>query len=246
MLPLFRTIRQKLLAEGHLGKYLVYATGEIILVVAGILIALQVNTWNQQRQDDKLAEFYMRSLSNDLIKDTLDINRIIEFQTADNNSTQYFLNRLLSPSCTIDTLIKIARKEFDYGFRVKRDYANNTFNTIISSGNIELLDKELINKLMDLNVLQQDQLKRFDSHIDTHHNLLSIYVQRFPVYIDVPEISLIDSLLWKNVDERALAGNFTSLLGYRQFMFGNTIRGHLRVKEKSKEILELIETLLEK
>ncbi len=47
MLKFFRTIRQKLLAESRFTKYLIYAVGEIFLVVIGILIALQVNNWNE-------------------------------------------------------------------------------------------------------------------------------------------------------------------------------------------------------
>ncbi|MFZ1791355.1 MAG: DUF6090 family protein [Saprospiraceae bacterium] len=48
MIKLFRNIRQSLLAEGKTTKYLKYATGEIILVVIGILIALQINNWNSE------------------------------------------------------------------------------------------------------------------------------------------------------------------------------------------------------
>jgi len=43
MLKFFRRIRQELLSENHFSKYLLYALGEILLVVIGILIALQVN-----------------------------------------------------------------------------------------------------------------------------------------------------------------------------------------------------------
>ena len=50
MIQFFRKIRQNLLSEGKTGKYLKYAIGEIVLVVIGILIALQVNTWNNNRQ----------------------------------------------------------------------------------------------------------------------------------------------------------------------------------------------------
>lgn len=49
MIHFFRRIRQKLLVDGRLSKYLVYALGEIALVMIGILLALQVNNWNQQR-----------------------------------------------------------------------------------------------------------------------------------------------------------------------------------------------------
>ena len=51
MIKFFRTIRKSLLAEGKTGKYLKYAVGEIILVVIGILIALQINNWNEWRKE---------------------------------------------------------------------------------------------------------------------------------------------------------------------------------------------------
>jgi hypothetical protein len=48
MTNFFRRIRQNILAENRLMKYLIYAIGEILLVVIGIIIALQINTWNDQ------------------------------------------------------------------------------------------------------------------------------------------------------------------------------------------------------
>lgn len=51
MLKFFRSIRKGLLSDGKTSKYFKYAVGEILLVVIGILIALQINTWNQNRQD---------------------------------------------------------------------------------------------------------------------------------------------------------------------------------------------------
>ena len=50
MLKFFRRIRQQLLTQNKLSKYLLYAIGEIILVVIGILIALQINNWNEGRK----------------------------------------------------------------------------------------------------------------------------------------------------------------------------------------------------
>ena len=49
MIKLFRHIRQNLIMENKTSKYLKYAIGEIVLVVIGILIALQINNWNQDR-----------------------------------------------------------------------------------------------------------------------------------------------------------------------------------------------------
>src|SRR5210317_532577 len=51
MIKFFRNIRQNLLNEGKTTNYLKYAIGEIVLVVIGILIALQINNWNETRKD---------------------------------------------------------------------------------------------------------------------------------------------------------------------------------------------------
>lgn len=51
MLKLFRRIRQKVINEGNLKRYLFYAIGEILLVMIGILLALQVNTWNENNKN---------------------------------------------------------------------------------------------------------------------------------------------------------------------------------------------------
>lgn len=66
MLRFFRTFRQRLLAENRFSKYLLYAIGEILLVVFGILIALEVNNWNQQRQERAEEIEVLKSVQKDL------------------------------------------------------------------------------------------------------------------------------------------------------------------------------------
>ena len=56
MIKFFRQIRQQLLTENKLAKYLLYAIGEIILVVIGILIGLQINNWNTSKIESKNKE----------------------------------------------------------------------------------------------------------------------------------------------------------------------------------------------
>ena len=69
MIKFFRKIRQNLLSEGKTGKYLKYAIGEIILVVIGILIALQINNWNEKEklktEELKFLENFKQSLISD-------------------------------------------------------------------------------------------------------------------------------------------------------------------------------------
>ena len=69
MIKFFRKIRHNLLSEGKTRKYFKYAFGEILLVMIGILLALQVNNWNQQRKDRNQEQFIIERLKNDLASD---------------------------------------------------------------------------------------------------------------------------------------------------------------------------------
>lgn len=66
MIKFFRKIRQQLLSQNRFSKYLIYAVGEIVLVVVGILIALQINAWNNNRSDRQLERQYLSSIIIDL------------------------------------------------------------------------------------------------------------------------------------------------------------------------------------
>ncbi|MCA6074646.1 DUF6090 family protein [Fulvivirga sedimenti] len=62
MITLFRKIRRKLLTQNSFTRYILYASGEIVLVVIGILIALQINSWNQQRKDRQQEQIILNQL----------------------------------------------------------------------------------------------------------------------------------------------------------------------------------------
>lgn len=67
MLRFFRTIRRRLLDSGSLRKYLVYAIGEILLVMIGILLALQVNNWNEKRKTYDKQKGYLLLIKNEMV-----------------------------------------------------------------------------------------------------------------------------------------------------------------------------------
>jgi hypothetical protein len=66
MINFYRKIRQRLLTENKFSKYLLYAIGEIVLVVFGILIALKINNWNQNQNEQNKIKEYAVSLIQDL------------------------------------------------------------------------------------------------------------------------------------------------------------------------------------
>ncbi len=78
MLGFLRRLRRSLIEEGHLKKYLVYALGEILLVVLGILIALQINNWNEERKSDREALELLHGLranTSAIIQDLQQVNK---------------------------------------------------------------------------------------------------------------------------------------------------------------------------
>ena len=77
MIKFFRKIRQNLIMQNKTSKYFKYAVGEIILVVLGILIALQLNTWNQNRQDRIQEQQILVQLLNEYENNLIQINQKI-------------------------------------------------------------------------------------------------------------------------------------------------------------------------
>tara|TARA_R110002072_G_scaffold14272_4_gene59494 strand:- start:1111 stop:1833 length:723 start_codon:yes stop_codon:yes gene_type:complete len=78
MIKFFRKIRQRLLTENKFSKYLIYAIGEIVLVVIGILIALQINNWNEKRQQKQILKSIYKIVVEDLKNDITEINDILK------------------------------------------------------------------------------------------------------------------------------------------------------------------------
>ena len=89
MIKFFQHIRKAMINENRVSKYMLYAIGEIVLVVIGILIALQINSWNQLRQQNNQEKIYLEDLKRDLIFDieTLD-EKIVQNETSIENVTK--------------------------------------------------------------------------------------------------------------------------------------------------------------
>ncbi|GHA26090.1 hypothetical protein GCM10007103_04240 [Salinimicrobium marinum] len=81
MMKFFRKIRQKLLTESKFNKYFMYAIGEIVLVVIGILIALQINNWNQVRKDDQILKDYLGKIKVHTLEDLRILDTLTKYRT---------------------------------------------------------------------------------------------------------------------------------------------------------------------
>jgi hypothetical protein len=77
MARIFRKLREDLMGEAKARKYLLYAVGEVVLVIVGILIALQVNNWNQERIEQQQVRRYAHALISDLESDIKMVEPIV-------------------------------------------------------------------------------------------------------------------------------------------------------------------------
>ncbi|WP_276388315.1 DUF6090 family protein [Eudoraea chungangensis] len=78
MIKFFRKIRQSLLSENKFSKYLIYAVGEIVLVVIGILIALQINNWNGNKAAQARIDSRIINLTKDIESDITEMDEILQ------------------------------------------------------------------------------------------------------------------------------------------------------------------------
>jgi len=143
MIKLFRNIRQKLLAEGKTTNYLKYAIGEIVLVVIGILIALQINNWNIKRLDREKENKYLHEISNNLKSDVLKIQEVLDFnQKKDSMILECF--RDLDIKSTI-SVPQIFGPRLDILGSYDYFYPNDLgFQNLISAENIGLIENDSV------------------------------------------------------------------------------------------------------
>lgn len=83
MIRLFRKIRHKLLSEDSYGMYILYASGEIALVVIGILLALQIDNWNEKKKTQTELDNILEEIREDLVRDTSSISNVLALRIQD-------------------------------------------------------------------------------------------------------------------------------------------------------------------
>lgn len=94
MIKFFRKIRQKLIAEENLKRYLLYAIGEILLVVIGILIALQINNWNENKKERAIERKLLTELNENLKINVIRLKSDIQKELKSIGSINYLVEYL--------------------------------------------------------------------------------------------------------------------------------------------------------
>ena len=136
-MKLFRSIRQALIKERNLKRYLLYALGEILLVMIGISLAFQVNNWNDNRIKKEAETRYYENIKEQIVDD----KALIQSEMKYNNHymAQFkYANEILEVNdrSKMDTLGLIAINLTNYS---DFDRRGNIYETMVNSGEIQLL-----------------------------------------------------------------------------------------------------------
>ncbi len=150
MIKFFRHIRQALFNQNRFGKYLLYAFGEIILVVLGILIALTLNTWKEEAKKAEQEKNYLSRLLSDNQQDLTNFQKYID-DLDKGRSTVTALSEAFNDNNTPDSiLIFKANEYFTYGsiFPIFAS-SQSTFEDLSSTGNLTIISNaELRDKIV--------------------------------------------------------------------------------------------------
>lgn len=139
MLSFFRKIRHGLVENNRISKYLLYAIGEIVLVVVGILLALQINSWKAQEGERQLQVVYLERLINDLEQDLKNMDRVQEAITDHQAVLSRFIGSLTKYTGP-DSLLVHATDFFDRGWVILEFIpTTNTYTDLSQTGNLKVL-----------------------------------------------------------------------------------------------------------
>jgi len=175
LIKFFKHIRQRTIKENRASKYFLYAIGEIVLVVIGILFALQINNWNSEKQLKHIEIKYLKEIAHNLKADSADIQFNIKFNEVRLRSTQMVLKNLIEQETYNDTM------DTYYGSLIY------TTRSIINSSAYETL------KTRGLEIISNDSLRKTITHLYSfsYRNIIDFELQddhALQYQIIIPEV----------------------------------------------------------
>lgn len=251
MIKLFRNIRQNLLAEGKTSRYLKYAIGEIILVVIGILIALQLNTWNENRKANIEETAILERLYENLVLAKQQSDSLINEEATLKQLLIHVLdvepNPLKIEKTTIsDVMFKNAVWDVQNDLPIINTYIN-----LKNTNKLSLIkNKKIIEKFSDLdfqfNRVQDILADRLTVHQVRIDDILENDINFIPlVKSNVPEINISNEIT-TNYEEILSDKRVRNLIGMKLTFTQDVIDRRKDLDREMKVLINLIETELHK
>lgn len=212
MIKFFRKIRQKLVMENKTSKYFKYAIGEIVLVVIGILIALQISNWNQNQQNKIKETYYLKEMQKEFLKDQKTLERFTMLTEAKTSRGILVKNYLKN-----DTINKkeLLADLFFNGKIVAFKSFTPVYDELVSSGQMSLLKNDSLKILIKE---YNDIINRSESFLYKESQAIKEkYNMHLFKYFDYEIITkLWNSGYGKNISEDKLKGLKRDFEGFRK------------------------------
>lgn len=260
MLSFLRKLRKSLINSGSAQKYLLYALGEILLVMIGILLALQVNNWNEKRKDQKRLTNHFLELKSELQNDSLNLENIIKQIRVRHDQTLQLSQFINTNSSNVDTsaLLKGLIAAEAYGFF---STSQATYSNLIGSGDIQLIKNSTLKNLLGIyydntnwdwtahNGNLKIAIEEYSSYL---HKFLpplfhrDSWIKTFQIHLDDENFKSFETekkveVQWQEIkDDQEFAAIVSRLLAYRVFQ----IWFYKKQLANIKEIISIIETEL--
>ena len=246
-----RFFRFKKLVSMETGKYLRYAVGEIVLVVIGILIALQVNNWNEYRKEKVEEKKILLSLHNEISNNLESLKVVIEEKNKIINVNQYIINntgkngewKSIKPIDSLMNYISLSGWIF-----VPQ---NGVLNEIINSGKLLLIENDLIKneiaslpQLLSL-MIEEDRQYRLDLHqyflpfLSKNFNLIEL--TKYRDLLENYSFKMGETNFSKSIPELLDSREFENILTIQSIWIKFSNEMSINQKNKYLEIQKLIE-----
>ena len=145
MIKFFRRVRRQLLTENKFSKYLLYAIGEIILVVIGILIALQINSWNQLKKDRQEENDLLHRISKNLERDLIDLDMLLEWNKGIKEDLRLVISGIVERELTVEELTAKYQSLINYNYFIQ---VSSSYQESLASGKISLIQNDSLRNLI--------------------------------------------------------------------------------------------------
>jgi hypothetical protein len=178
MINFFRKIRQNLLMENKTGKYFKYAIGEIVLVMIGILLALQVSNWNQDRKDRISERKLLDNIHRDFVHNKVDFDSVKAIHYRGLNALENII--VLFP-LNRDTLKLAAYNKYKSQIQdMTYNPYSSSIESVVNSNALQLIQDEELQKYL---VSWKDVFLDYKEDENNYYDYLHDYF--WPYYTDV-------------------------------------------------------------
>jgi len=225
MIKFFRHIRKSLIQENKMGKYFKYAIGEILLVVIGILIALQINTWNENRKVKLQLKSALQSVYNDMVADSLLAHQALPLVNLRDRTIKSLIRRSYATETNLDTLINIMQNEFPVRWYSSPAYNTNTFDNLKSTGAFDILPNDIKLSLSNYYTTVESYENLITKLLDQYRIHLDDFVKRYNIigrlYDDNYNNSYLYNSTWTNIDHKDFTARVAVLLAAYNVLYRN-------------------------